>query len=130
MIKPDLIEEWIGSLLARKCRPLEYDIAVEGRVRRHVGPTMLIAAVGVVFRRSEKFRVENELVLNLESESEAFLRAAIFGMLDVLMVSDLVSIDTLEIVLKTVELDPIESSQWAFREAGRDAGRKMIKKLR
>jgi hypothetical protein len=55
--------------------------------------------------------------------------AIIFGLLDVLMLADSGPLYKLRVVLEKVWYHEIDSSQNAFRHAGRDAGRKIIETI-
>jgi hypothetical protein len=65
----------------------------------------------------------------LSAEGQDFLKAAVFGLLDVVLTAGYLPLR--DFALRVVEVDshPIDSSIMAFRKAGRDAGRKLLQEM-
>jgi len=62
----------------------------------------------------------------LEALGVAWPRSVVFGLLDVLMFAEFGSLYKIRITLDDAAYHEVDSSESAFREAGRDAGRKVI----
>jgi hypothetical protein len=63
---------------------------------------------------------------NQEARKEGYLDWVVFGLLDVLMLSESAPLKNIRIILEKTEIDAVNSSCMAFRHAGRDAGRKLL----
>ena len=62
----------------------------------------------------------------LEALGVAWPRCVVFGLLDVLMFTEFGSLYKIRITLDDAAYHEVDSSENAFREAGRDAGRTLI----
>ncbi|CAN5394384.1 hypothetical protein BH09MYX1_BH09MYX1_60310 [soil metagenome] len=60
------------------------------------------------------------------AEQQAFLAWAIFGFLDVVMMTEPYPTKSIRVTVAAAEFDPVSSNMIAFRLAGRDAGRKFV----
>lgn len=58
-----------------------------------------------------------------------WLESSIFGLLDVLMFADPAPLFKVRVVLEKVWYHHVDSTQNAFRNAGRDASRKLLEKI-
>jgi hypothetical protein len=126
----DFRQKWFINLLQKPDLLLPASIAVSGEHNRHVGPKIDFASVTIVIASSEQFNFVNEVELTDELNLMKFPECAIFGFLDMVMVSDGIGIGRMRLTLKDAGYNPIESSALAFREAGRNADRKFIQILR
>ena len=66
----------------------------------------------------------------LEALGVAWPRCVVFGMLDVVMFAEFGSLSKIRITLEDAAYHEVDSSENAFREAGRDAGRNVIDTMR
>ena len=123
------LDEWAADVLARRSRALDAPVAVEGVRRAHLGPKLEVAAVSFVVEPSVAFSVSVE-VSEGSSELAAFVRAAVFGFLDVVLVADPMPVRNILVRVVNIEVDPIDSSIVAFRRAGRAAGEHFLHQLR
>ncbi len=82
-----------------------------------------------VVEPSDAFTVSVE-VPEGSSEVEAFVQAAVFGFLDVVLVADPVPVRNIRVRVVNIVVDPIDSSIVAFRRAGRAAGESFLHELR
>jgi hypothetical protein len=65
---------------------------------------------------------------NLSAEGEDYLRAAAFGVLDVVLTAGPLPLRNFALRVIDIQSHPADSSIMAFRRAGRDAGRKLLQK--
>ena len=79
--------------------------------------------------RHNTLKIVNLVSEDAEGPECAYSDAAIFGLLDVLMVADRF-VGNARIALKQIESHPVDSSIFAMRKAGQDAGRKILNVLR
>jgi len=124
------LELWFETLLKRPSSPLKSRMSATGERDQHLGPTWQFARIKVNVEPATKFEVVDLVPKNEELRASGYPDWAIFGLLDVLAVSDGFPIDTVRIVLTEADYSPIESSPMAFRQAGRDSGRKILEALR
>ena len=62
----------------------------------------------------------------LEALGMAWPRCVVFGVLDVVMFAEFGPLSKIRITLEDAGYHEVDSSETAFREAGRDAGRRVI----
>ena len=79
---------------------------------------------------AERFEVVNEVQAQRGLEALRFPECAIFGVLDILMVSESAPVASVRLTLKDALWDPTDTTAMAFRQAGRDAGRKILAALK
>lgn len=94
----------------------------------------MFASVRVRVEPASKFELIDRSFKSEELEQNLqlidFPNCAIFGMLDVFLISGSSPIRNIRVVIEDVGYDPIDSSSMAFREAGRDAARKITEEIR
>lgn len=121
-------EAWAANVLARRRSTIEKVVSAEGVCDRMVGGRQDRAGITVVAEPSSEWRVkfETSAADTAELVRASYGEAAIYGLIDVLAtVPESPLLDLLIRVVK-VEIDPISSSQHAFRIAGRRAGREVL----
>jgi rRNA-processing protein FCF1 len=91
---------------------------------------MQIASVTLSVASREKFEVINKVALTKELVELKFPEMAIFGFLDIVMIVDSLDVTSIRIAIENVVVDPIETTAFAIREAGRDAARKLLQALK
>lgn len=121
------LDDWYDNLLSRRSATLAKQVCVEGVREAHLGPRWEFARVVVNAEPSPSFSAQCDPRVSVEHEE--FVRAAIFGMLDVLLVADPAPLR--EVCLRVVEVDvhAMDSSTIAFRRAGRDAATKLLEHI-
>jgi uncharacterized protein YuzE len=125
----DYFKLWIDGLLKTPAQPLRSTIMVEGRRREVLGATGQFAIVTVAIEPAQSFEVVDEVPKSAELSALGYPDWAMIGLLDILGPSDDLSLSQCRIVLKDVRYHELDSSPMAFREAGRDAGRKVLAAL-
>lgn len=120
------ITEWLHDIASRTSLQLPRTVRVEGMRRQHVGPSLQFAKVEVLAEPSASFEVAFGPDLKWSDNTELFLQAAVFGILDVLLVSEAYPLRNVRITIVSYQDDPVDSSQMAFRHAGREAGRRIL----
>jgi hypothetical protein len=124
------LELWFETLLKRPSPPLTFVVTVAGECDKHLGPTWQFARIKVSIEPATRFEVVDLVPNNEELRRSGYPDWAIFGLLDVLVLSDSFPIDKVRIVLAEADYSAVESSPMAFREAGRESGRKILEGLR
>lgn len=124
------LELWAHGLLASKPLRLDQRITVVGERNQHLGPRWEFARIQVSIEPSQRFEVVDAAEANDELRRLGYLDLAVFGLLDILMVAETAPLSAVRLTLEKVHHSPIDSSQIAFRQAGRDAGRKILDVLK
>ena len=110
---------------------LKATVRVEGIREKHLGPRMDFARVEFEVEPADGFIVVVQVPgIEGDAERQMFIDWAIFGFLDVVMVTDGYPVKSMKLTVVAAEFDAIDSSMRAFRLAGRDAGRALLEKLR
>lgn len=125
------LERWTQDVLTRRSRPLPRSVQVEGVRKAHLGPMLQVASVRFVAEPAERFSVVVE-VPGVEGHADrvAFIEAAVFGLLDIVLLSEPQPMREMRLRLVAAEFDPVNASVMAFRLAGRDAGQHLVEALR
>ena len=89
-------------------------------------PGLRIAGVEFKIQAAESFTVRNEVEVTDELRGLRFPEFAIFGFLDVAMVSGIVGSGKLQLTVTKAVVHPVDTSAMAFRAAGNDAGQKLL----
>jgi len=121
---------WADGLLASKPLPLNRRVTVIGERNQHLGPRWEFAKIEVSIEPAPSFEVVDAVEANEQLRQLGYLDWAVLGLLDVLMVAEAAPLSGVRVTLEKAEHHEIDSSQMAFRQAGRDAGRKIIEALR
>jgi hypothetical protein len=125
------LDRWIEGLLQHQSLNLKDPIRIDGVRDVHLGPRMEFAKFTAIVEPARAFEVSFQLPQSqLTSERQAFLDQAILGLLDVLMTGTVYPLRNIRVRVIETEFDPINSSASAFRQAGRDAGRKLLDSLK
>jgi len=124
------ITKWCDEIQSRTSMTVSSSIAVTGVRDAHLGPRLEYAKIEVLAEPATTLEVAFAPDVEQSDTDRMFLDAAVFGVLDILLVSELYPLRNVAITLTRVEYDPISSSPMAFRQAGRDAGRKIMGALK
>ncbi len=123
------VAKWYDGILNRSSLSLPQSVRVEGVRQQHLGPRLEYAKVEVLVEPAVSFEVRFASdVLQIDA-NRIFLEAAVFGLLDILLVSEAYPLRNVSVTVTRCDVDPVDSSEMAFRHAGRDAGRKVISAL-
>ncbi len=117
---------WLGGLPGGPALPLPRACEVYGQRDQHLGPTWERAGVRVLVEPADRLKVVLGSVRRTDESYRLFAEAAVMGLLDVLLAVKPNPVRDVRISILRLDIDPIESSQSAFRNAGRDAGFKVI----
>ncbi len=126
----DYLKLWADGLLTRRSLTLKSKITVVGERNQHLGPRFEFAKVQMSVEPASSFEVVDALPANEELRQLGYPDWAVFGLLDVLTTAESSPLTNIRVILEKAEHHPVDSSQMAFRQAGRDAGRKIIESLR
>ena len=126
----DYLNLWPQELQKLRSLGLKSKITVIGERNQHLGPRWESAKVQISIEPAAHFEVIDSAPPDELARREGYLDWAVFGLLDVLMVSESAPLKDVRITIEKVEHDNVDSSRMAFRQAGRDAGRKIIESLR
>jgi len=124
------ITKWHEDLLQRVSLNLAREVRVEGVRKQHVGPRLEYARIDVLAEPSEAFDVHFAPELDKSGTTHMFLESAVLGLLDILMVAEPYPLRNVKLTITHCDIDPVASSQMAFRQAGRDAGTMIMNSLK
>jgi hypothetical protein len=79
---------------------------------------------------ASQFEVIDAALANVEPRKAGYLDWAVFGLLDILMVAESAPLKNIRVIVEKIEPHAVDSSRMAYRQVGRDAGRKIIESLR
>jgi len=118
----------IANLRQRNSVRLTQAITVVGHREKHFGPRSQFARVVMTTSPAEELDVVDNVPCRKELEAlgVAWPRCVVFGLLDILMFAEFGSLYKIRITLDDAAYHEVDSSESAFREAGRDAGRNVI----
>ena len=127
----DYLSLWSGGLPNQQSRLLSAPITVLGERIKQLGARGEFARVQLTVHPSESFEVIDRVAERSELEKLGleWPDCAIFGLLDVLMFSELGPLYKVRVVLEKVWYHDVDSTYQAFRHAGRAAGRKIVKSI-
>jgi hypothetical protein len=118
------------NLTHRKSFQLNGTFNIVGERNAHLGGRCEIATIRLTIKPAESFQVYTDAIPNVdEVEGKGYLDSAVFGILEVLVVGVNYPLTEVAIIFRSFEVHPVESSISAFRQAGRDAGRKILETM-
>jgi hypothetical protein len=126
----DYLEEWAADVISRRAAKLSAPVTVTGIWDRHAGPKVEFAKIQLKGEPAECFDVDTGRLTDARLEQDGYVTAAILGLLDVLLTTASYPLTNLRVIFTEAEAHPINSSQMAFRMAGRDAGHKLLEEHR
>jgi translation elongation factor EF-G len=120
-------EEWHRQASTALAKP----VSVIGEREKHFGSKSEFARIRLTAYPAEAFEVEDRVTekSDLEKLNVGWPDCAIFGILDELMLAEPAPLYKIRVVLEEVWYHEAGSSRNAFRQAGRDAGRKIMGSL-
>lgn len=128
--KMNYLEKWASEVIKRPPLEIKKEIIVEGIQKKHLGPRLEYAIIELKVEPSNCFEVEfSENLKTLDNNTKEFIEEAIYGILDVVLVAKSFPIKNIKINFLSVDIHPVDSNKMAFRNAGRDAGQKIIEKI-
>jgi len=127
----DYLGLWAEGWLNQSSILLAAPISVIGEREKHFGPRWEFAKVQLTAHPAHAFEVVDNVAekSDLEKLGVGWPDCAIFGLLDVLLLAEPGPWYKVRVVLEEVSYHDVDSSQQAFRHAGRDAGRKILKAI-
>ncbi len=120
---------WLENILQRQYYELKNRISIIGLEDKILGPMRSKAKIKMTVERSDEFEIVDKVPINKDLIGIGFPECVIFGLLDVLLVDDKITISKMKIILEEVEFDEINSSNMAFRKAARNAGLKILDEM-
>jgi len=122
------LDRWTASLLLPASARLTQGISVVGHRETHFEPRSEFARVVMTVNPAEEFDVVDNVACRKELEAlgVAWPMCVVFGLLDVVMFAEFGPLYKMRVTLDDAAYHHIDSSENAFREAGRDAGRNVI----
>lgn len=125
----DYLNLWPQELLKLNSLTLKSKVSVMGERNQHLGPRWEFAKIQISVEPAPRFEVVDTTANSAEARRAGYLDWAIFGLLDVLLVAESAPLKNIKVIVERIEAHPVDSSQMAFRQAGRDAGRKVVEYL-
>jgi translation elongation factor EF-G len=126
MAKMNYLNKWYEDILTRSSLPLAQSVRVRGQRDEHLGPREEFGEIEVLIEPSSSFEVLVDTKIEKSEEVGSFIDSALYGLLDVLLVSGPFPVRDVRILLTDLKYDAVRSSRMAFRQAGRDAGRRAV----
>lgn len=123
------LDTWAANVINRPSASLKRAVDIEGLRDAHLGPRWEYAKVRMRVEPSEVLAVQFDLK-NPSLELSSYLHAAILGLLDVALVAESSPLYNIRVTVFEAEVHEVDSSERAFRMAGRDAGHKLLKASR
>jgi elongation factor G len=124
------LKEWSSSVISLPSAKLRKAVEVEGLRDKHLGPRWEYAKVKLRIEPAESFEVGFEMPRIAGSERATFMDAVIMGLLDVVVVMETSPMIDIRVTLVELIEHEVDSSQRAFRMAGRDAGQNLLRMAR
>lgn len=125
------LNEWTCDVLARQSRTLPRPMEVVGERKAHLGPRLEVARVRLAVEPADAFAASIEVQdLDRIIGGTSFARAAVFGFLDIVLLAEPLPIRNVHVRVLELIIDPVSSSELAFRRAGRAAGECLLVALR
>ena len=122
------LHDWFQDRLTTTSARMHRLVRVAATHDAHLGPTWERAGLVVEVSPADKFTVElpGELA---DVDNRAYARAAVLGFLDVAIVSTPLPLREVRVRVVELSVDPVASSELAFRKVGREVARKVIEEL-
>ena len=80
--------KWHDNILSRSSLSLQSSVRVKGLRDEHLGPMLEYAAIEVLAEPSASFDVQFGTDIEQSEDKRLFLEAAVYGLLDILLVSE------------------------------------------
>jgi|ERR1022692_700260 translation elongation factor EF-G len=122
------LDLWIANLRQENSVRLTQAITVVGHREKPRGPHSEFARVVMTISPAEELDVVDNVPCRKELEAlgVAWPQSVVFGLLDVVMFAEFGPLYKIRITLDDAAYHEVDSSENAFREAGRDAARNAI----
>ncbi len=125
------VSDWVEDVTRRQPESIRRPVRVTGERNQHLGPRWEYAQIEVIAEPADHWDVSIELPGEdfANPDRNRWLREAILGILDVLMTKPIQPVLKIRLRLVGAKFDPVDSTEHAFRLAGRDAGEKLLANL-
>jgi translation elongation factor EF-G len=125
------LDLWDEAWRKQESLALPTAVSVIGEREKHFGSKSEFARIRLTAYPAEAFEVEDRVTKkdDLEKLNVGWPDCAIFGLLDELMLSEPAPLYKVRVVLEEAWYHEAGSSRSAFRQAGRDAGRKIMEAI-
>jgi hypothetical protein len=124
-----MISTWHNSLLEIGETGFPMAVRSEGVFNSFIGSRPAYAKVELVFEPSEEFVFDSSVII-VEGEIANFLRGICHGVLDVLFAPAYrAPMFKTKVTVLSIALHDIESTEWSFRLAARDAARRALEQV-
>jgi hypothetical protein len=127
----DFLTQWLNGLLSRQSWKLKRSVSVTGRREKDWGGRSEFASVSLTIDPAEHFEVVDRVPCRSEIEAlnVGWPQTVAFGLLDVLMTMESHPLYKVRVTLVDAAYHQTDSTEIALREAGKDAGRKLVERL-
>lgn len=127
----DFLNQWLNEFPSRKSWRLKYSVSVTGRRERHWSDRSEFASISITIDPAENFEVVDRVPCRGEIEAlrVGWPATVIFGLLDVLMTTESYPLYKVRVTLNDAAYHVTDSTEIAFREAARDAGRRIVERI-
>jgi translation elongation factor EF-G len=126
------LDLWIANLRQRTSVRLAQALTVVGHREKHFGPRSEFARIVMTISPSEELEVIDNVACRKELEAlgVAWPQCVVFGLLDMVLFAEFGPLYKIRITLDDAAYHEVDTSENAFREAGRDAGHNVIETAR
>jgi hypothetical protein len=127
----DFLRQWLNGLPSRKSWRLKRPVSVTGRREKHWSDRSEYASISITIDPAEHFEVVDRVPCRSEIEALriGWPQPIIFGLLDVLMTMESYPLYKVRVTLNDAAYHDTDSTEIAFREAARDAGRRIVERI-
>jgi hypothetical protein len=123
----DDLSSWTKHVLERPSAVLQRSVVAEGLRDVHMAARWEFAKVTFQIEPARQFAFEISCKEKVEHLNAAeFVRAALVGFLDTILVADLRPYRDIRITLTELNVHEVDSNQLAFYRAGREAGKRFL----
>lgn len=119
------LEDWLATFRRREAYTISGMLTVRGTVHRHLGPTLMKAAIVVTAVPADGFGVSTQACAVTDARLTELVGAAELGIADELLAGGLTPISCISVEIVEFETDEVSSSVLAFYLAGRDAAKQI-----
>jgi hypothetical protein len=122
---PNYLDKWVQEKLGKPSAKLKEEITVQGKYHP-IGDPFRYAMFEASIEPADSFLVAViPGAIPSTTDAQRYLDSAIFGILDIILATELRPLRDIKITITKMGIDLEGSSQYAFRRAGNDAGNKI-----
>lgn len=122
----DYVQRWIRHAQRARVGAITKCISVHGVCSMMGGAGWMRASGHIVVSPSTSFEIVGDSDLETLHEASRYFEFFVFGLLDVILLGNTLTLETMKITVTELKVDERDSSGYAFRYAGRDAAERFL----